>query len=116
VAKITKAYKPAVPKVALKSSVAVDSQISGRRIYGFSAEPLNPRDIDVGGAGRSGRHKRQSITMLGGAFATLLENSMGKTASTHPSELVGPAPELSVPTNLPPSATADNKKPVIPAP
>ena len=58
--------------------------ISGNILWGFSSYPFKRDDINVGQAGRSGRHSGQDITCRGICYLEIIHGWRGHPLLVHP--------------------------------
>jgi len=83
VATITQEYQTRQRKFRNYSFLDEGDKISGKILYGFSSFPITR--INVGGAGRTGRHRGQDTELNGNCcFLEIITDWRGNSLLTHP--------------------------------
>ncbi len=81
---IEREYSPKEARVRPHSLLNEGDSISGTHLWGFSSSPLKRDDINVGQAGRSGRHSGQDIRCRGTCFLEIIHGWQGSPLPRHP--------------------------------
>jgi hypothetical protein len=83
---ILKANRPEWRPLRVYSLLEVGDKISGKKLWGFSSNPITANDIKRGGSGRTSHHSGQELKISDMCFLEIVEGWIGGALPIHPKD------------------------------